>query len=116
MYLAYNYLRLTFMVQDEKYLLRNELGSRNHGTKWHIYFILSWMNQSINVSLNTNLNQQKRCVMMLPNGSRQQFFMHVEMAKGNQHNKSNALVKGKKERTSRRVPQRDMTPHHSHPK
>ena len=41
------------------------------------------------------IDEQKRCVTILPNRSRQQFFVHVEMAnEGNQHRRPS--TKGQK--------------------
>lgn len=81
MYLAYNDLRLTLKVRNEN--IPCGVTDWNYGTTEQdgicIYFGL---NESIDQCLTKyKIDMQKRRVMMmLPNGGRQQFFMHVEMA------------------------------------
>ena len=68
------------MVQDEK--IPSSVTNWNYGTtEQNGIFIYFGLDGSIDQCLTKyKFDQQKHCVMMLPNGSRQQFFMHVEMA------------------------------------
>jgi hypothetical protein len=67
------------MIQDEK--IPCSVTDWNHRTtEQNGIFIYFGLDESIDQCITKyKFDQQKRCVMMLPNGSRQQFFMHVEM-------------------------------------
>jgi hypothetical protein len=68
------------MVQNEK-IPRSVTNWNDGSTEQNGIFVYFGLDECIDQCLTKyKFDQQNRCAMMLPNGSRQQFFMHVEVA------------------------------------